>query len=597
MSLEAYKIAVKLNLVNNVSSGLVAMAGQFQALNRHIGSTQAGLSQIEKQLGAIKRLGLVGGAMTAAGGFGLSLFRAPLEEAAAFQQEMARFRALGVGDAVSKDAEKFAKGMNNYGTSMRDNLVLLRDAQTILGDYEHAKVVAPMLAQMKFANAAMYGEEGGAMKDRAFMDMLKVVELRKGLSSEEAFRKQANMIQQVQTATGGRVGGSEYLQLIKTGGVAAKSISDDVFYYKLEPLIQEMGGMRVGTGLMSAYQNLMLGRTSVQVAKELQRLGLLDPRHIEYNGIGMIKRILPGGLKGGETLASDPIEFLEKVLLPSFAKKGITSEKDILQELGLIFSNRTASQLFSTMFLQMGSIKKNEALNRGSMNIEQLAAEAQKTPAGQMLELQKKWRDVLNELGTTVLPIAIKAVEGLTSVVKGVIGFAKEFPVLTKGLAIGFGILSGLVAAGGVLMLTTAAFKALGLALQLGAGGTIASAIISTTTALAGLALPIVALAGAAAIGYKFATWLGADKLGSWLGGKLADLMLPDPMEKPITPQTVKPSASSNQLKNGDIYMDGRRVGQIVTAHQAREASRPAAGATAFDLTFMPPPNPMGYAR
>lgn len=603
---EAYKVAVRLSLVSNVASGLAALAGQFRTLNDNVNTSQKSVAALEAKLLQIKRLGLLGGAMAAAGGFGLSLFKGPLEEAKLFQLEIAKFRALGIGEAVTQDAVKFAKGMDTYGTSVRENLSLLRDAQTVLGDFEHAKGVAPLLAQMKFANTAMYGGEGADTRERAFMDMLKVIELRKGLVSEDAFRRQANMVQQVITATGGRVGASEYLQLIKTGGVAAKGISDDVFYYKLEPLIQEMGGMRVGTGLMSAYQNLMLGRTTVQVAKELNSLGLLDPKHVEYNKIGMIKRVLPGGLKGGDVLARDPVEFLETVLLPAFAKKGITSEQGVLQELGLIFSNRTASSLFSTIFLQMANIKKNEALNRGAMTIDQLTGEAKNTALGKEIELQKKWKDVLNELGTAVLPIAIKAVEGLTVAVKAAVAFAREFPVLTKGLTIAFGVLSGLVAAGGVVMLATSAFKALGLALAFSGVGGIggAAGIMRLALAFTGPAGLIAALV---ALGIFVAKSIDASKVKNKFQDispgykRPGDSSNPDSIRTPageaarealrkrlgLPEETVKPAAANKSgQKQGDIYMDGRKVGEIVTQHQSKEAARPMSGTTRVDPTM-----------
>lgn len=611
---DAYKVAVKLSLVNGVSAGLAGLAVQFQSLNKHVNTTQSSINALEKKLLEIRRLGLVGGAMAAAGGIGLMMFKGPLEEAKLFQLEVAKFRSLNMGEAVTRDAEKFASGMKTYGTSMRDNLGLLRDAQTILGDFEHAKMVTPILAQMKFANAAMYGEEGGAMNERGFMDMMKVVELRRGLSSPEAFKGQANRIQQVLTATGGRVKANEYLNLIKTGGVAAKALSDDVFYYKMEPLIQEMGGNRIGTGLMSAYNNLVLGRTTVQTAKELNRLGLLDPKHVEYNKIGMIKRILPGGLKDGGLMQSDPTAYLEKVLLPAFAAKGITQEKDVLQELGLIFSNRTASQLFSTMYLQMANIKKNEALNRGAMNIDQLDAEARKTMAGKQVELHAKWRDVLKELGTAVLPIAIKAVEGLTGVIKGAVAFAKEFPTLTKGLTIAFGVLAGLVAVGGVVMLATAGFKALGLALAFnaigGVGGiaALAGGMATLGKGIVGMAASIMtnpyvlAILAAGGAGYAAGTVLnkglnwGVEKLtgvkGATVGTALYDFLNPNEGRDLVAP--TKGRAAGQQ---GHIYMDGRKVGEIVSGHQARAAAAPYSGFSGFDPTMTPAPVGLGYGR
>ena len=43
------------------------------------------------------------------------------------------------------------------------------------------------------------------------------------------------------------------------------------------------------------------------------------------------------------------------------------------------------------------------------------------------------------------------------------------------------------------------------------------------------------------------------------------------------------------------IYMDGRRVGEIVVGHMAKEAHRPHAGTSTFDPTMAPAPVGLGY--
>ena len=593
---EAYKVAVKLSLINNVSSGLVVLAGQFQALNKHIGTAQGSVNALERQLLQLKRLGLVGGAMAGAGAFGLSLFKGPLEEAKEFQVEVAKFEALGLGDKMNRDAVEFAKGMKTYGTSLTENMVLFRDAQTVFrdsGDLHHAEMVTPMLAKMKFANEALYGAGKGAQMEGKFMDMLKVIEMRRGLNSPDEFAKQANMVQQVLTTSGGRVDATQYLNLIKTGGVAAKSLSNQAMYYQLEPLIQEMGGNRVGTGLMSAYSNLMLGRTTVQSAKELERLGLLNKDHVEYNKIGMIKRILPGGLKGGDTLAESPVDFLEKVLLPAFRAKGITGEKETLQELGMVFSNRTASQLFSTMFLQLAQIRKGEQMSAGAMNIDQADAKARETMAGKEIELHKKWKDVLNALGTTVLPIAIKAVEGLTVVVRGIVNFAREWPRLTQWLVVGFGVLSGIVAAGGTLALATAGFKALGLALAMGGATGGIGGMLGGVAGGLGLLTKAAGVFMAAYAGWQIGGWLndnvinpGVEKLtgqkGQTLGGWIYDKTHKeyDPNEGS---RFVKGKIGETVQGGGDVYLDREKVGKVLWSDMNKELRRPMAGTSRPD--------------
>lgn len=450
MAFEAYSVAVKLSLINHVSAGMLMISKSLATAGQDVDKLNSKLASIGKQ-------GAIGGLMVA-GGLGIAaMFKGPLEEASKFQNEIERFRSLGLGDKVTNDAVKFASGMNTYGTSIRENLGLLRDAQTVFGDFHEAQMVTPLLAKMKFANAALYGEEGGAMKDRAFMDMLKVIELRGGLKSRDAFEKQANMIQQVQTATGGRVGANEFLNLIKTGGVAAKGMKDANFYYAMEPLVQEMGGFRVGTGLMSGYQNLVQGRTTQRAAMELMRIGMLDPEKVEYDKTGKIKQVKPGALQGSDLMVADPFQWMKTVMLPAFAAKGITSQQAILNEIGAIFTNRTASNLYSTMFLQQGNIEKNIKLNSGAAGINELEENAKKTMTGKLIELNKKWTDLQLKLGDVILPLAIRALDKLNPMLKDLAGWMDRNQGTVKGLSYALLGLSAFLVGGGLINLIIAA--------------------------------------------------------------------------------------------------------------------------------------------
>lgn len=473
MAFEAYSVAVKLSLINHVSAGMLMISKSLATTGQDVDKLNAKLASIGKQ-------GAIGGLMVA-GGLGIAaMFKAPLAEAQKFQNEVERFRSLGLGDKVTDDAVKFATGMDTYGTSIRENLGLLRDAQTVFGDFHEAQMVVPLLSKMKFANAALYGDEGGAMKDRAFMDMLKVIEMRGGLKSEEAFNKQANMIQQVQTATGGRVGANEYLNFIKTGGVAAKGMKDDKFYYNMEPLIQEMGGFRVGTGLMSGYQNLVQGRTTARAAEELMRLGMLDPKKVVYNKIGNIKQIKPGAVNGTDLMVEDPFEWMKTVMLPAFTKKGITTQQAILNEIGAIFTNRTASNLYSTMYLQQANIEKNIKLNSGAAGIAELEKNAKNTLSGKELEFGAKWRDLMLNLGAVVLPLAIKALDKLNPAMKDLASWMESNQGKVKGFTYALLGLSAFLITGGLINLVVAAgrgFLLLGQTMLFLVGGALAPLI------------------------------------------------------------------------------------------------------------------------
>ena len=593
MSFEAYSVAVRLKLIDGVSGGLMALAGQFSALNRQAQSTHGHLSDIEKQLSRLKTMGFVGGAMAGAGAFGLSLFKAPIEEAKQFQTEVARFASLGFGDRVNSEAVKFATGMKTFGTSARENMTLVSDAMAVFKDLHHAELAAPIMARMKFANQAVFGE-GGKANESKFMDMLKVIEFRRGLSSPAEFETQANFVQKVIAGSRNRVDATQLLAALKTGGVALSGRSNEAFYLGSEPLIQEFGGSRYGTAAMSIYQNLVQARGTITAQQELYRLGLLDPSKVQFNQLGMLKKAMPGAFKGSSILENEgELALLEKVLLPAFAAKGINSEEDVIRELGMILGNRTGSGLMSRIFQQRETLKKQVGANSSAQDIGQLDAAARNTLAGKEIELHAKWRDVLKELGTTVLPIAIKAVEGLTSVVKGIVGFAREFPTLTKWLTIGFGVLSGIVAAVGVMMMATAGFKALGLAMVVSKGVGIGSMLIQTAGGFGQVALALGAVWGAIQViklgAAAYELYKASHHEGVVLSAESQRRIAAGELNHPAPTVRTGPSdfMADRQARTANnslvLNMDGRKVGEIVSGHQARAASRPQTGATSFD--------------
>ena len=381
-----------------------------------------------------------------------------LNEAKHYQTEVGRVNALGLGDKVSSEAVAFARNMKTYGTSQLDNLQLMRDGMTAFADVHHAEMVAPTLAKMKFANHAFFGEAEGADNERKFMDMLKVIELRGGLESKEKFEAQANIVQQVITATGGRVGPNEWLNMIKTGGIAAKGLKDDAFYYQMEPLVQEMSGNRVGTSLMSAYQNLYQGRTTKRSARKLEEFGLIgDKSKVKHDKAGQVSFLDPGALLGAELFRENQFEWLEKVLLPQLAKKGITEKKQVLDAIGSIFSNRTASNLYSQMYLQRVQIHKNEKLNRGAADIGKLVKLGRDSAAGKELEAQSKLANLKLTMGEKILPLYTQALEMAIAAVTRLNGFMERNPTVAKVMITAFAVLAGLLLVLGPLMLGIAA--------------------------------------------------------------------------------------------------------------------------------------------
>jgi hypothetical protein len=501
---EAYAVGVRLTLINQVSGGLVSLASQFRAFDKNVNTTQNSVNALQNSLLNLKRMGMVGGALVGVGGLGLSLFKAPLEEAAAYQKEVAKLATMGVGNSALKDAMKFADGMNIMGQSARDNLKLIREAYAVTGDMHHAEMLAPQLARMKFGIDTLMGEGHGAGAHTMMMDLLKTAELRGAANDPATFARMTNMAMKAYVASGGTVAPRDFLQAMKTGGVAAKGLSDEAFFFQGLHTMQEFGGNRYGTAMMSAYQNLAQGRGSLRAAKELVGMGLIDPKMIEYTTTGTIKQIKPGALKDSFTMAQNQFEYYEKNVAPQLA--GLSKQEAFLK-IGSMFSNRTAANLFSTFYNDAPSIKRVFGMARQADGIDGVYSKAGETMAGKMADLSARWRDVMKDLGLVVLPIAIRATESLTNGLKSVISFAREFPLVTKGLVGLFGVLSTAAAAGGAILLAKTAIG--GLSLVLGGAG---------KAGLVAAIAPLIGSGGSLALVAAGVVGLGAALAGlSWL--------------------------------------------------------------------------------
>jgi hypothetical protein len=497
---------LKLKAVANRMARVHAARAKFEKVQRLQG--RLGLPAFE--LGHLRREVLQG-------------LHAPLDEIKAFQTETQRIASLGLGEHVNKDAIAYAKGMKTYGTSTRENLELMRDAMTIFGDAHHAELVAPTLAKMKFANRAMFGDEHAEDSERKLMDMLKVIEMRDGLKSEHAFKSQADLVQRVITATGGRVSGSEWLDAIKTGGIAVKGMSDKSLYYQMEPLVQVMGGNRFGTATMSAYQNLYQGKTTKRSVKRLEALGLIgDESKVQHDKSGQISFLNPGALKGAELFRKSQFEWMEQVLLPALAEKGITTKDQVIDAIGGIFSNRTAASLFSHMYEQRGQIHKNAKLNEGAASIDELETRAKGTARGAELDLAAKRADLYNRMGEAIMPTYTRALELATTALQGLTAWMERNPTATKAIVIS---LAGLAAALGViatvlgpLMLLNVGFTMLGAngGIATGALKLVGQAVLWLGRALLmnPIGLAITAIGVAAYLIYQY--W---DPIKAWFAG------------------------------------------------------------------------------
>jgi hypothetical protein len=597
---EAYRVAVRLSLVSNVGAGLAMLSGQFAKLNKDATGFQNSINGLQKSLLEIKRLGMVGGAMAAGGAFGLSLFRAPLEAAKEFDMAAARFKTLNLGEEVNNQALQFAKGTQAFGASSTQLMDTVRESVGMFGDMKSAMSIAPMLAELNAANSAMFGGKAGQIDEGAVRAIMRFNDMRGRTNSPEEFRSGLDLAQRLVTGSGGAIKFGDLETLAKRGGAAFKGLSNEGVMM-LATVMQEQGGNATGTALMSLYQNLIAGRTTKKAMAKLQEAGLVELGAVTHGAVGGkdYKTVQVTKVKDEELLRTNPGAWLMRYGVEAAKKSGAKTDSEVIGFINNLISNRTGSNMAATFTTQGLQALRDFKLVQGAMGAQQTVDTFKKTQGGNLVELQAQWNRAMTELGTTILPIAIKAVQGLTSVVKGITAFAQEFPVLTNGLTVAFGVLAGIVAAGGVVMLATAAFKALGLALafsSVGGLGAVAVGFKAIGAVLFTILKHPVVLAALAGAGVGTAisenmSQESKDTLGRGIAKTLA-FFGNDEAQAAVDAESkyIRSQKQGASGKQGDIYMDGRKVGEVVSGHMARDAARPTRGATTFDGSMAPRP-------
>ena len=575
---EAYKVGITIALTNHVTQALTLMRGDFAR-------TDAAALKLQATMKQIKLLGMGGAILGGTGYAGLHALGKTYEAAKEYQQALAQFKSMNLGDAINSQADKFARGSSVIGASATDLIRTTRDLTTVLGDFGHARELAPGFAQLKFANQAVYGGHGLEFNEGQLRDLERIIEMKGGFKSSKDFLAQASMMQQVIAGTGGMVKPSDYLNFIKTAGVSGRLLDNKSFYYGMEPLIQEMGGNRVGTGLMSAYNNLAQGRSTVRASTELMRLGLLDKSMVEFTKIGTIKQVRPGALKGMDAYAANPFQWMQDVLLPAMKSRGITSESGILNEMGVLFGNRTASGLFSLMFLQQEKIAKNMKLTEGAMGTEALVKLARTSPQGAEMALGKAWENLKIATGEALIPIIIPALNGLANVLRAIGNWTTRHPTMFNTLIYGFAGLSTALLFSGAVMTLKAAFLGLRLLFAMTGAASLIGGVTSFSAAAAGAAGVLAAAAatlGLIAYHKEVAGWIDGKAPG--IGDSLLSMRDSMTGSYGLAKAGIVPPAKGNQAAiHTSINIDGRKVAQAVTRHQYDAANRPAVSGSSFD--------------
>ncbi|MBA4710561.1 hypothetical protein [Aquitalea aquatica] len=471
---EAYSVAIKLSLVNSVSSGLLAISKNLQ-------STHMDATRLEEKLKSIGKQAALGGLMFGGGMALAGMFKAPLDAAKAYELAFTKFKTINLGDNINKQADAFARSANVLGVSSKELMESLSESVGLFGNFDLAKKLTPKIAALNAANSAIFQGKVGHIDEGSTRALLKFIDRRGGTHDEATFMRNLDLAQRMVTGSGGFVKFRDLDQFSQMGGTSFRSLSDQGIL-NMSLLLQEQGGAKAGTAMMSMYQNLVAGRTPKKTMALLQEFGLghlAMETHATVGGKAM-KSLVMRDIKDSSLLQSDPATWIRNTFLPALAAKGITSEAGILKATNDLLSNRTASNQASIMSTQVLQLMRDSNLAKNAMGTDKTMEVYKNDPNSKFADLQAKWNGLLVNLGISILPMAIKALEKVTPLVGQFATYINQNKDGVKQFALGLAGVSTFLVAGGLANMIVAAGRGFGLMFTLlKGGGGVTGAVLS----------------------------------------------------------------------------------------------------------------------
>ena len=346
-----------------------------------------------------------------------------------------------------------------------------------------------------------------------------------------------------------------------------------------------MGGYRTGTAGQALTRQMIGGVMAQRVAKELMRIGLLDGNklHIEKGGHVVID---DGGLRGGDVLQKDQLAFFHDFVLPAWEKHGVTTPDAQLKQIYQMFGTGPAQRLAFEMIRGYPQIvAERERMKGASGTGEALGILNKNSPIAAKEAVSAAWDNMLTALGSETLRAAIPLMLEMTKMFNAIGAFAVAHPTAMKIIGEGIAALGvAMVAAGGVAIMAA-----------LGPAGWLVLGIGALGIAIANFE------AGWKAFIHQFdlGAAAGNQRPGSTTGPPITGDSIFDKngFMKYRRPSAEPPAPAASGDKVGSVYMDGQKVGAIVTRNQVASASGPLQGSAMFDPTMAQMPVDFSYAR
>lgn len=613
---EAYKIGIRLSLINHASLGLAALSKDFM-------KSEAEAARLQKRIDSIKNQALKGGLMLGLSAGIAGALKVPYEEAKKLSQEQQKFSALNL--SAADNARAFAQAQTlahrNLGSTIAENIALIRDLHTAVGDLPGALRMSEDF--QKFSVAARVQNDGKPVEGLVY-NAVKSLEHRgdRVAQNPAEMRRELDMMSKVYFGSGGKVGPNDFFHASQTGKLAYTMFDPEFLFGQFSAFMQAKTGPTAGTAAMTYVSSLLGGHMDNKAKGFMTSLGLWDmtvspQAKLMQKAINdaitkdpSIKKSLSkmhmltpivGGLAPEfiEMASRRPDEFIQKVIAPRIRQRfgmDLTDE----QVAGIIMRNfnRNTADFIGSFITSQHKYEKDAHIFGNAKGFGAAYDQYIKSPEGAEIAAEAAWKNFLAVFGSVYLPTITaglgRLAHGLDWLTQTVEKHPAAFKLLADSLML---VAAGLGLRGGGLLLS-AALRGVGLALSLqAAGGAAGIAKIAAslgsgpglTGALMGLSNPIgiavAALGTLALAAYAFGpiTQREVDSYKTDGGVKLT----PDARKRVDSGEAGSPYIPSKRgvdtSPTGDVYLNGEKVGKHVAKYIGMEANRPQNMPGTFD--------------
>lgn len=430
---------------DGVAQKISRIARAANALNRDVqrqmNLAASAASSAERQLSRTQRASaMIGtGAKMAAGAAaaygGAHAVRALAHETAKVSADRAhektRMDVSGMTADEIEEAGKLAGEISRKFPSLSQTEMMhtARNVRSMVGTFEEATHVLEPLARLRVVALGAHPEKADELNED-FDKLAKGMEI-KGVTQHRAqFEHYIDNMSKAINVFGDTLRPTDYYEMFKYGRAATNALSDDFMLKTAPTLAQELGGSSAGKA-MSGFHTQFVGQIMKHhAAKQMAELGMIDPKKIEYNKVGDVKRLKPGAITVGKEFLQpgkeDPYAWTQAAVAHLRAR-GKTDEQ--IQEIfTAIASRETVAQMLNTFFTQKSRIEKDWELVKGAKGGEAAESYQKNDPKVITKSIGAQIDNTLANTTEPMMPAVNQGLNWLTSGLAWAAEHAKEKP-------------------------------------------------------------------------------------------------------------------------------------------------------------------------